>query len=49
MEVVDDEGMDIPPKYGLKFRLNHEFPLQSKQIIKPTAKQLIEMLPLTTR
>ncbi|GBP80065.1 Non-lysosomal glucosylceramidase [Eumeta japonica] len=41
--------IDRPPKYGLKMLLNHEFPLQSKQIISPNTKQIFEMLPLAVR
>ncbi|XP_072939317.1 non-lysosomal glucosylceramidase [Epargyreus clarus] len=41
--------LDEPSKYGLKLLLNHEFPLQSKQIIIPRAKQIFDMMPLTAR
>ncbi|XP_026484474.2 non-lysosomal glucosylceramidase [Vanessa tameamea] len=48
-EIVGNVTMDEPPKYGLKFALNHEFPLKSKQLIIPRPKQIFEMMPLTTR
>ncbi|VVC95592.1 unnamed protein product [Leptidea sinapis] len=44
-----DVTLDVPPKYGLKLALNHEFPLQSKQIIKPRPKQIFDLMPLSAR
>lgn len=49
MDKPEDVPIDHPPNYGLKFRLNHEFPLQSKQVISPTVKQAFELVPLTIR
>ncbi|XP_026733304.1 non-lysosomal glucosylceramidase [Trichoplusia ni] len=51
METVGDVGLGLhePPKYGLKYLLNHEFPLQSKQIITPRPSQVFELMPLTAR
>ncbi|PZC83702.1 hypothetical protein B5X24_HaOG207229 [Helicoverpa armigera] len=51
METVGDVGLGLhePPKYGLKLMLDHEFPLQSKQIIIPRASQVFDMMPLTAR
>ncbi|XP_048004282.1 non-lysosomal glucosylceramidase isoform X2 [Leguminivora glycinivorella] len=49
MDTIGDQEKDQVPKYGLKLALNHEYPLQSKQIIIPSAKQMFEMMPLTTR
>ncbi|KAJ0175462.1 hypothetical protein K1T71_008621 [Dendrolimus kikuchii] len=47
--VGDHLELDEPPKYGLKLPLNYEFPLQSKQIIRPKASHMFEMMPLTAR
>ncbi|XP_063822663.1 non-lysosomal glucosylceramidase isoform X1 [Ostrinia nubilalis] len=54
METVGDLGeqgyeFDKPPNNGLKLKLNHQFPVQSKQIIRPRPNQIIEMMPLTAR
>lgn len=49
MGIDDYISIDEPPKFGLKLFLNHEFPLQSKQIITPSAKQAFELMPLTAR
>ncbi|XP_063531514.1 non-lysosomal glucosylceramidase isoform X2 [Cydia strobilella] len=49
MDTIGDQEKDHVPKYGLKLALNHEYPLQSKQIIIPSAKQMFDMMPLTTR
>ncbi|KAL0831404.1 hypothetical protein ABMA28_002220 [Loxostege sticticalis] len=40
---------DKPPNIGLKLKLNHEYPLQSKQIIRPRPNQILEMMPLSAR
>lgn len=49
MDTIGDQEKDQVPNYGLKLALNHEYPLQSKQIIIPSAKQMFDMMPLTTR
>lgn len=51
MYTVGDHNVEIdePSKYGLKLPLNYEFPLQSKQIIRPKLNQVFEMMPLTAR
>ncbi|XP_041983726.1 non-lysosomal glucosylceramidase [Aricia agestis] len=49
MESSNKNELMEPPQYGLKLPLNHEFPLQSKQIIIPRPKQIFEMMPLTAR
>lgn len=51
MEIMSDQGLelDVPPKFGLKLPLNHEYPLQSKQLIIPRPKQIFDMMPLTAR
>ncbi|CAH1646576.1 unnamed protein product [Spodoptera littoralis] len=51
METVGDVGLGLhePPKYGLKLPLDHEYPIQSKQLIIPNVKQVFEMAPLTAR
>ncbi|XP_063625252.1 non-lysosomal glucosylceramidase isoform X2 [Cydia splendana] len=49
MDTIGDQEKDQVSKYGLKLALNHEYPLQSKQIIIPSAKQMFDMMPLTTR
>ncbi|CAH2108414.1 unnamed protein product [Euphydryas editha] len=48
-ESLGHSAFDEPSKYGLKLALNHEFPLKSKQLIIPRPKQILEMMPLTTR
>ncbi|KAL0880997.1 hypothetical protein ABMA27_002147 [Loxostege sticticalis] len=40
---------DKPPNIGLKLKLNHEYPLQSRQIIRPRPNQILEMMPLSAR
>lgn len=45
----DKLEIDEPPKYGLKLPLNYEFPLQSKQIVRPKPSHIFEMMPLTAR
>lgn len=49
MDTIGDQEKDQVSNYGLKLALNHEYPLQSKQIIIPSAKQMFDMMPLTTR
>ncbi|XP_059046558.1 non-lysosomal glucosylceramidase isoform X2 [Achroia grisella] len=51
IETVGDQGpeLDKPPHIGHKLLLNHEFPLQSKQIIRPRVSQIFEMMPLSAR
>ncbi|XP_061729936.1 non-lysosomal glucosylceramidase isoform X2 [Cydia pomonella] len=49
MDTIGDQEKDQVPNYGLKLALNHEYSLQSKQIIIPSAKQMFDMMPLTTR
>ncbi|KAJ2950098.1 hypothetical protein O0L34_g11440 [Tuta absoluta] len=51
METTGDQGpkLDEPPKYGLKLKLNHVYPDGSKQIIRPKANQIMELLPLSFR
>lgn len=51
IETIGDQKMiiDQPPKLGLKLSLDHEFPLQSKQIVVPRPKQMFEMMPLSAR
>lgn len=48
-EKMGDHCLDEPPKIGLKLLLDHEFPMQSKQIIRPSAHQVIDLMPLTAR
>lgn len=38
-----------PPKYGLKIRLDHKYPVKSKQSIEPRASQAISLIPLSLR
>ncbi|CAG9785611.1 unnamed protein product [Diatraea saccharalis] len=51
METAGDTvpEFDKPSSIGLKLKLSHEHPLQSKQIIKPKPHQIIEMMPLSAR
>lgn len=51
METMGEQDLelDVPPKFGLKLPLNHEYPLQSKQNIIPRPKQIFDMMPLTAR
>ncbi|KAL4716364.1 hypothetical protein ACJJTC_006726 [Scirpophaga incertulas] len=50
MEATGEQfDSDKPPIIGLKLKLNHEFPLLSKQIIKPKPSQIFELMPLSAR
>ncbi|XP_037870253.1 non-lysosomal glucosylceramidase isoform X1 [Bombyx mori] len=49
LQIDRKNSLDQPPKFGLKLRLDHEFPLQSKQGHGIRPSQLFDVMPLTAR
>ncbi|XP_047513512.1 non-lysosomal glucosylceramidase [Pieris napi] len=51
MEATGDSNLDLdePSKWGLKLLLNHEYPLQTKQLLIPKPNQILDLVPLSAR
>ncbi|KAJ8963421.1 hypothetical protein NQ318_018901 [Aromia moschata] len=48
-EILPDKNEKMPPKYGLKLKLNHVYPENRSQNYTPTLRVVWDMLPLILR